>query len=179
MLAISMSEFSLPAPHKLVQWAAGEAVFSLRRYSAVFPLSLVFFPNIPRSLLTGRTIRVTRTLKSESRKKRMAILTILFRREEATRTPDPHVPNVVRYQLRYFSKAAAKILLFSHLCKLFRQKISKILQIMRICALLVAFLPFVGCMYYPLLVAFSPLFLLSSLVSCPYPALHRFVIIFR
>jgi hypothetical protein len=40
---------------------------------------------------------------------------------------------------------------------------------MRICALLVAFLPFVGCMYYPLLVAFSPLFLLSSLVSCPYP----------
>ena len=89
----------------------------------------------------------------------MAILTILFRREEATRTPDPHVPNVVRYQLRYFSKAAAKILLFSHLCKLFRQKISKILQIMRICALLVAFLPFVGCMYYPLLVAFSLLFL--------------------
>ena len=35
----------------------------------------------------------------------MAILTILFRREEATRTPDPHVPNVVRYQLRYFSLA--------------------------------------------------------------------------
>ena len=87
-------------------------------------------------------------------------------REEATRTPDPHVPNVVRYQLRYFSKAAAKILLFSHLCKLFRQKISKILQIMRICALLVAFLPFVGCMYYPLLVAFSPLFLSPN----PYPA---------
>ena len=28
----------------------------------------------------------------------------LFRREEATRTPDPYVPNVVRYQLRYFSK---------------------------------------------------------------------------
>ena len=27
----------------------------------------------------------------------------LFGREEATRTPDPHVPNVVRYQLRYFS----------------------------------------------------------------------------
>ena len=28
---------------------------------------------------------------------------VLFCREEATRTPDPHVPNVVRYQLRYFS----------------------------------------------------------------------------
>ena len=27
-------------------------------------------------------------------------------REEATRTPDPHVPNVVRYQLRYFSRDA-------------------------------------------------------------------------
>ena len=26
----------------------------------------------------------------------------LFGREEATRTPDPYVPNVVRYQLRYF-----------------------------------------------------------------------------
>lgn len=63
MLAISMSEFSLPAPNKLLQWGASEAVFSLRRYSAVFPLSLVFFPNILRSLLTGRTIRVTRTLK--------------------------------------------------------------------------------------------------------------------
>ena len=27
-----------------------------------------------------------------------------FGREEVTRTPDPYVPNVVRYQLRYFSK---------------------------------------------------------------------------
>ena len=25
-------------------------------------------------------------------------------RKEATRTPDPYVPNVVRYQLRYFPK---------------------------------------------------------------------------
>ena len=32
-------------------------------------------------------------------------------RNEATRTPDPYVPNVVRYQLRYIpSLAAAKIL---------------------------------------------------------------------
>ena len=29
-----------------------------------------------------------------------------FCREEATRTPDPYVPNVVRYQLRYFSLIA-------------------------------------------------------------------------
>ena len=29
----------------------------------------------------------------------------LSRRKEATRTPDPYVPNVVRYQLRYFPKA--------------------------------------------------------------------------
>ena len=27
-----------------------------------------------------------------------------FCRKEATRTPDPYVPNVVRYQLRYFPK---------------------------------------------------------------------------
>ena len=31
-----------------------------------------------------------------------------FGREEATRTPDPHVPNVVRYQLRYFSNLLRK-----------------------------------------------------------------------
>ena len=60
-----------------------------------------------------------------------------FCREEATRTPDPYVPNVVRYQLRYFSftlftsiicwrkfsrlfsKAGAKVLLFFELSKFF------------------------------------------------------------
>ena len=37
------------------------------------------------------------------RKKRENIKYILsFCRKEATRTPDPYVPNVVRYQLRYF-----------------------------------------------------------------------------
>ena len=46
-------------------------------------------------------------------------MTILFCREEVTRTPDPYVPNVVRYQLRYFSKAGAKVLLFFELCKFF------------------------------------------------------------
>ena len=30
-------------------------------------------------------------------------------REEATRTPDPYVPNVVRYQLRYFSKFSEEL----------------------------------------------------------------------
>lgn len=33
----------------------------------------------------------------------------LFGREEATRTPDPYVPNVVRYQLRYFSIVNANL----------------------------------------------------------------------
>ena len=47
-----------------------------------------------------------------------------FGREEATRTPDPYVPNVVRYQLRYFSdslftKAGAKVLLFFDIRKFF------------------------------------------------------------
>ncbi len=32
-----------------------------------------------------------------------------FGREEETRTPDPDVPNVVRYQLRYFSILPRKI----------------------------------------------------------------------
>ena len=32
-----------------------------------------------------------------------------MRRKEATRTPDPYVPNVVRYQLRYFPIAVAKV----------------------------------------------------------------------
>ena len=29
------------------------------------------------------------------------VLAAFFCRDEATRTPDPYVPNVVRYQLRY------------------------------------------------------------------------------
>ena len=32
-----------------------------------------------------------------------------FRRKEATRTPDPYVPNVVRYQLRYFPILRCKV----------------------------------------------------------------------
>ncbi len=32
-----------------------------------------------------------------------------FGREEVTRTPDPHVPNVVRYQLRYFSSRERRL----------------------------------------------------------------------
>ena len=31
-----------------------------------------------------------------------------FGREDVTRTRDPYVPNVVRYQLRHFSKKACK-----------------------------------------------------------------------
>ena len=34
-------------------------------------------------------------------------LTTLRCRDEATRTPDPYVPNVVRYQLRYIPKAVS------------------------------------------------------------------------
>ena len=42
--------------------------------------------------------RVVRALVTK-----IAAVQLLFCREEVTRTPDPHVPNVVRYQLRYFS----------------------------------------------------------------------------
>ncbi len=34
---------------------------------------------------------------------------VALRRKEATRTPDPYVPNVVRYQLRYFPIPCCKI----------------------------------------------------------------------
>ena len=54
------------------------------------------------------------------------MMILRFGREEVTRTPDPYVPNVVRYQLRYFSifapiisKAAAKLLLFFDIRKFF------------------------------------------------------------
>ncbi len=40
------------------------------------------------------------------------------RRKEAIRTPDPYVPNVVRYQLRYFPIADAKVLHFLVLANL-------------------------------------------------------------
>ena len=48
------------------------------------------------------------------KKKRQMILHIcrtqfINCRNEATRTPDPYVPNVVRYQLRYFPIADAKL----------------------------------------------------------------------
>ncbi len=33
---------------------------------------------------------------------------LLFGRDEATRTPDPYVPNVVRYQLRYIPICGCK-----------------------------------------------------------------------
>ncbi len=34
---------------------------------------------------------------------------LLHRRDEATRTPDPYVPNVVRYQLRYIPIAVKRV----------------------------------------------------------------------
>ena len=43
----------------------------------------------------------------------------LICREDVTRTRDPYVPNVVRYQLRHFSKAGAKVLLFFDIRKFF------------------------------------------------------------
>ena len=42
------------------------------------------------------------------------MMILRFGREEVTRTPDPYVPNVVRYQLRYFSKCRAFLRLFLH-----------------------------------------------------------------
>ena len=55
----------------------------------------------------------------KSRQTKRMVRKPYFCREEATRTPDPYVPNVVRYQLRYFSKKRAKVLLFFDICKFF------------------------------------------------------------
>lgn len=40
-------------------------------------------------------------------------------RKEAIRTPDPYVPNVVRYQLRYFPIVAAKLVISYDMAKVF------------------------------------------------------------
>ena len=41
-------------------------------------------------------------MKGKEKKRRQVKVSIaVFCRDEATRTPDPYVPNVVRYQLRY------------------------------------------------------------------------------
>ena len=40
--------------------------------------------------------------RKKKREYKIYPLSLVFCRKEATRTPDPYVPNVVRYQLRYF-----------------------------------------------------------------------------
>ena len=61
-----------------------------------------------------------------TKKRRQVSLSRLppFGRDEATRTPDPYVPNVVRYQLRYipilqslFLDCAAKVIAFVEFAK--------------------------------------------------------------
>ena len=51
---------------------------------------------------------------------------LLFSRDEATRTPDPYVPNVVRYQLRYipmaFLESDCKGTVFFWIMSTFRKK---------------------------------------------------------
>ena len=46
---------------------------------------------------------------------------VAFSRKEATRTPDPYVPNVVRYQLRYFPICECKDTVLSLNKKIFAQ----------------------------------------------------------
>ena len=46
-------------------------------------------------ILEAFSVETIKNKKSEVQKPR-------YGRKEATRTPDPYVPNVVRYQLRYF-----------------------------------------------------------------------------
>ena len=50
-------------------------------------------------------------------------------RNEATRTPDPYVPNVVRYQLRYISFADANVIKVSGKNTIFVEKFFNLIQI--------------------------------------------------
>ena len=52
-----------------------------------------------------------------------------FGRDEATRTPDPYVPNVVRYQLRYIPIARKRLQRYGNFLKyvqVFGKKIARV-----------------------------------------------------
>ena len=54
------------------------------------------------------------------------MMILLFRREEVTRTPDPYVPNVVRYQLRYFSLTLfASIICWRKFSRILQKRVQK------------------------------------------------------
>ena len=60
------------------------------------------------SLLVGmrRHLAQNTSCHTLPKKQKSRLLDSFFGRDEATRTPDPYVPNVVRYQLRYIPKAS-------------------------------------------------------------------------
>lgn len=61
----------------------------------------------------------------------------LNRRDEATRTPDPYVPNVVRYQLRYIPInlcfVDAKVVVFYELTNFFGEKFGDVEEYVYLC----------------------------------------------
>lgn len=58
-------------------------------------------------------------------------------RDEATRTPDPYVPNVVRYQLRYIPInlcfVDAKVVVFYELTNFFGEKFGDVEEYVYLC----------------------------------------------
>ena len=60
-----------------------------------------------------------------------------FGRDEATRTPDPYVPNVVRYQLRYIPInlcfVDAKVVVFYELTNFFGEKFGDVEEYVYLC----------------------------------------------
>ena len=59
---------------------------------------------------------------------RIKLLTLLYCRDEATRTPDPYVPNVVRYQLRYIPIARKRVQRYNDfltIVQFFREKFAE------------------------------------------------------
>ena len=58
----------------------------------------------PKSRQIRLRFRNEEPLKEKATSEKQLSL-VAFGRDEATRTPDPYVPNVVRYQLRYIPNA--------------------------------------------------------------------------
>ena len=75
-----------------------EKVFNVLFQCRDFQTELMFFTLTPDVALI-RNQRTQNTVKKKNDKQFCSF--VVFCRNEATRTPDPYVPNVVRYQLRY------------------------------------------------------------------------------
>ena len=67
------------------------------------------FMTCPFAINTSTHYKIFHLFSSSCKKEKSGkwkVSLVAFGRDEATRTPDPYVPNVVRYQLRYIPKTS-------------------------------------------------------------------------